>query len=333
MENNYRKFFSTQKKDPNSSMVSRCFEKKEIVLGKRGRPSKSTTTSHCIVPENMMGSYLSSMQSTRDSVRSSKKIILPNIKKNHKKKGISSQMVVYPNDSILNTSLNNSHVNFLMTPNNKPNPKNKPKKKIKKIKEFRKKCRVQYEEMFMEILYISQKQSTQTPVFLIKRNSIFEQVHDRLVCFKGKHTFTRQIKVNMAPHQYIGDKTEFDILKMERKMKKNGQKIKSRGDTHFNFGTFVEEDPSNQNIIPNFNVNKRSRSYSFFGGKRIRQNIPKSKKKKRKKYKLRKKEIKEDSKGKTNHSYCEYCSKNFKSFFEFLHHVQTVHQTNVEEIV
>ena len=72
MENNYRKFFS-QKKDLNSSIVSRCFEKNEIVLGKRGRPSKSSSHSPCSIPEKVMGSYLSVMQSTRDTLRSAHK--------------------------------------------------------------------------------------------------------------------------------------------------------------------------------------------------------------------------------------------------------------------
>ena len=333
MENNYRKFFSTQKKDTNSSMVSRCFEKKEIVLGKRGRPSKSTISSQCMVPDNMMGSYLSSMQSTRDSVRSGKRDMTPQSKKNRQKKGTSTRMVLYPTDSMLISSMSSSHANFMMTPNAKQISKNKPKKTRKRVKEPKKKCRVQYEEMFMEILYISQKQNTQTPVFLIQRNSIFEQVQDRLVCFKGKTSFSNKIKINMIPHNYIGNQTEFDILKMEKKMNKNGEKLKSRGDAHFNFGTFIEGEYPHQINMPEFPGSKRSRSSSFFSGKRIRSDHTKSRKKKRKKYKTKKKEIKDIAKGKTNHSFCEYCSKNFESFFEFLHHIQTVHQTNVEDIV
>ena len=329
MENNYRKFFSTQKKDQNSSMVSRCFEKKEIVLGKRGRPSKSTISSQCMVPDNMMGSYLSSMQSTRDSVRSSKQVLIPQNKKNKQKK--STRMVLYPTDSMLNSSMNSSQANFMMTPNSKRNTKNKLKKNKKKIREPKKKCRVQYEEMFMEILYISQKQSTQTPVFLIQRNSIFEQVQERLQCFKGKSGFTKKTKINMIPHHYIGGNGEFDLLKLEKKKKKNGENVTSRGDTHFNYGLFIDGEYMNQIKMPEFPGSKRSRSSSFFSGKRVRQDQNKIRKKR--KYKTKKKEIKENPKGKTNHSFCEYCSKNFESFFEFLHHVQTVHQTNVEEIV
>lgn len=87
MENNYRKFFTSQKKDLNSSIVSRCFEKNEIVLGKRGRPSKGIQHSPRKLPD-MMSSYVSQINSINNSFRNSKNRATISAKRNMYKNGI-----------------------------------------------------------------------------------------------------------------------------------------------------------------------------------------------------------------------------------------------------
>jgi hypothetical protein len=323
MENNYRKFFSSQNKNQNSSVMSRCFEKNEIVLGKRGRPSKSNSQTPNIIPEKMMGSYLNSMQSTRDSLRMNKQLSVPKpmYKGRSQRK---TKMQLSPSESFLSTSMKISNSKMLMA--SKPLMKQIMSKPIQKRKEVKNKCPVYYDEMLMELIYINQKQSNQTPIFLIKRNSVFEQMEKRLICLKGNGLFFKKINVDVGPSSYIGSRAEFDILKAEKIMVKNGQRPRSRGDIHYNYGTFME----NENQMPlgyQFGIQTNPLL------KRSKSEISKSKTKKKRKYKARSKSPNPDLRDKTNHSFCEHCGKNFSSFFEFLHHVQTVHQKNVEEIV
>jgi hypothetical protein len=324
MENNYRKFFSTQKKIQNGSMVSRCFEKNEIILGKRGRPSKTNSQSPSVVPEKIMGSYLNSFQNSAENFKVSQKRRVPKpIYNNTPNRKKSSSVILCPSESLMSMSMELSNKFF------RSNPKNNLKPKlIPKPKELRVKCPVYFDEMVMELLYISQKQTTQTPIFLIKRNSVFEQMDGKLVSFNGRHQFQKEIRVEVGKDDYLGDQSEFDLLKMEKKMAQNGHRISGRNDKHYNFGAFID----NLKTSTKANKYKGNIANSFFSDKRPRSMNPKTRKKKRK-YKIRKKNLSLDGREKTNHSYCEYCHKTFDSFLQFLHHVQTVHQKNIEEIV
>lgn len=311
MENNYRKFFS-QKKDIGGSIVSRGLEKNDIVLGKRGRPSKSSAQTPCIIPEKMMGSYLASMQSTRDTLRGLKKARIPKPRYRKKRRlGRISEShsrepsLAHPREPPQRPASSSAHA--------KPAPAPKPR-------ETRKKCPVYADEMFMEVMYLWQKQSTQTPLFYIKRSSVFEQVGERLVCFPGKRHFTRRTAVRLDSSVYVGGPSEFELLKLEKKLARRGKKLRPRNDVHYNFGTFIKT-PGRAG----------ARSERLSSAKRPHSEAARIRRRKKKRAKRREGSV--DARGRTSHSFCENCGKDFGSFLEFLHHVQTVHQKNVEEVI
>lgn len=338
MENNYRKFFSTsQKKDLNNSMVSRCFEKNEIILGKRGRPSKSSAPSPCILPEKMMGPYVTSIRSTRDSEQNSKKFdsIYGSEKKtkfmNHP--GKATEFHLYPPESLVSTSMLSSSSRINMPGYMKPPYQIKQPPKLEpKPKENRKKCPVYFDEMFMELLYITQKQANQTPIFFIKRNVSFDQINNRLVCIEERENDPANRKERENDQDLGHRERQFDLLKHEQHLICKHQRSKSKGDKVYNFGEYLENYPhlGKEKTYLDFASVKRSKSSSN-PDRGPRGYEMRSRRKKRRRGN-RRDEV-EYSKPKGSHSFCEYCNKRFGSFLEFLHHVQTVHQANVEEVV
>jgi hypothetical protein len=348
MENNYRKFFSTsQKKEIGNSMVSRCFEKNKIVLGKRGRPSKSSAPSPCIVSKKMVGSYLSSLQSKANSVDQFE-VINDHISKANKQQ----KMFLLPPESLVSTSINSSSSQVKKKPTVSLPVQPKPVKPQPKPKEIRKKCPVYFDEMLMELLYISQKQTSQTRIFYVKREKEFKQIDGRLVCLGENQNFSENLNMNLTRQSFSPNKQEFEILKVEQKMTSQEKKPKLRQEMHYKYGSFLDElcrrngqqEQKGEINEERESLRERESLFSEFGDQRPRQSSSfqgaTSEKKefqvsqRKRKGRAHRRSISQVSKMKgTNHSFCEYCSKSFTSFFEFLHHVQTIHQTNVEEVV
>ena len=329
MENNYRKFFSSHKKEMTGTIVSRGLQKNDIILGKRGRPAKSSTKAPCVIPEKMMGSYLTSMQTTRDTLRSLRKSRIPK-PRYRKKKRVKKLLRKLPKPAPAMPPKPKAQSSKLMSSSSQT--KRTRRQQLMRLKarprEVRKKCPVYSNEMFMELLFLTQKQSNQTPIFYIKRNSVFEQIGTKLTCLKGKNQFSRRVGVLMSSGSYPGGPSEFNMLKFEKKMMRKGRRVRPRGDSHYNFGIFLKnaKDQSSEHM-------RHSRSKSQHESRRGKSEHSRNRRKRRKRQRAKRKESKMDARGRTSVSYCDQCDKDFGSFIKFLHHLQKVHQKNVEEVI
>lgn len=328
MENNYRKFFSSHKKEMTGTIVSRGLQKNDIILGKRGRPAKSSSKSPCVIPEEMMGSYLTSMQTTRDTLRSFRKTRIPKPKYRKKRRFQKvHRQPILQSPTLMPSFCTRGKKTVSSSSQAKRTRRQQATQRRLRPREILKKCPVYSNEMLMELLFLTQKQSNQTPIFYIKRESVFEQIGSRLECMGGQTRFSGRVGVLLTSSGYVGGHNEFNLLKFEKKMLRKGRKVRSRGDEHYNFGTFLNS--TGDGVRPSFLNMTRSQ----VDPRRNKSEHARTRRRKRKKQRTKKKESKGDSRGRTSHSFCEQCEKDFGSFLKFLHHVQTVHQTNVEEVI